>query len=166
MIKSAIKYYPFGMTMPGRSYNSSSYRFGFNGMEKDDEIVGTGNSLNYKYRMHDPRLGRFFAVDPLAAKYPYNSPYAFIENRVIDAVELEGLEKYQVNQQFPLSSTQPTTTVTQTAPATGNNAQVTVTHGNAYCNRTETDKFRPDAPIPRTPTTTNTTFTETITQPQ
>ncbi len=61
----------------------------FNGMGKDDEV---GNSLNYKYRMHDPRLGRFFAVDPLAAKYPFYSQYAFSGNRVIDMVELEGLE--------------------------------------------------------------------------
>jgi hypothetical protein len=42
--------------------------------------------------MHDPRLGRFFAIDPLAASYPHNSPYAFSENIVINAVELEGLE--------------------------------------------------------------------------
>lgn len=42
--------------------------------------------------MHDPRFGRFFAVDPLFKKYAYNSPYAFSENRVIDGVELEGLE--------------------------------------------------------------------------
>jgi hypothetical protein len=31
-------------------------------------------------------------VDPLARKYPWNSPYAFGGNRVVDAVELEGLE--------------------------------------------------------------------------
>lgn len=42
--------------------------------------------------MHDPRVGRFFAVDPLAGKYPYNSPYAFSENMVIHMIELEGLE--------------------------------------------------------------------------
>jgi hypothetical protein len=42
--------------------------------------------------MHDPRVGRFFAIDPLFRKYPYNSPYAFSENRVIDGKELEGLE--------------------------------------------------------------------------
>lgn len=42
--------------------------------------------------MHDPRVGRFFSVDPLASEYPHNSPYAFSENRVIDGVELEGLE--------------------------------------------------------------------------
>ena len=37
-------------------------------------------------------MGRFFAIDPLFKKDPYNSPYAFSENRVIDAKELEGLE--------------------------------------------------------------------------
>jgi hypothetical protein len=31
-------------------------------------------------------------LDPLASSYPHNSPYAFSENRVIDGVELEGLE--------------------------------------------------------------------------
>lgn len=42
--------------------------------------------------MHDPRAGRFFATDPLEAKYPWYSPYQFSGNRVIDMVELEGLE--------------------------------------------------------------------------
>ncbi len=39
------------------------------------------------------RIGRFLSIDPLAAKYPWNSPYAFSENRVIDSRELEGLER-------------------------------------------------------------------------
>ncbi|HNS41668.1 MAG TPA: hypothetical protein PKN22_02825 [Taishania sp.] len=68
------------------------YRYGFQNQEHDDEVKGVGNSVNYKYRMHDPRLGRFFAVDPLAGKYPFYSPYAFSGNRVLDAIELEGLE--------------------------------------------------------------------------
>jgi len=59
----------------------------------DDEVKGEGNSVNYKFRMHDPRVGRFFAVDPLTSTYPWNSPYAFSENQLINAVELEGLEK-------------------------------------------------------------------------
>jgi RHS repeat-associated protein len=71
-----------------------AYRYGFQGQESDDEVKGAGNSVNYKYRMHDPRVGRFFAVDPLASKYPHNSPYAFSENRLIDRIELEGLESY------------------------------------------------------------------------
>ncbi|RED45628.1 RHS repeat-associated protein [Seonamhaeicola aphaedonensis] len=80
------------MLQPNRHGSSDSYRYGFQGQEKDDEVKGEGNSLNYKYRMHDPRVGRFFAVDPLASIYPWNSPYSFSENRVIDGTELEGLE--------------------------------------------------------------------------
>jgi RHS repeat-associated protein len=69
------------------------YRFGFQGQEKDDEIHGaTGTSYNYEYRMHDPRIGRFLSIDPLAAKYSHQTPYAFSSNRVIDRVEMEGLE--------------------------------------------------------------------------
>ncbi len=43
--------------------------------------------------MHDPRVGRFFATDPLELKYPWYSPYQFSGNRTIDAVELEGREE-------------------------------------------------------------------------
>ena len=73
------------------------YRYGFQGQEKDNELKGNGNSYNFKYRMDDPRLGRFFAVDPLTSKYPYNSTYAFSENRVINSIELEGSEAINVN---------------------------------------------------------------------
>lgn len=83
-------YYPFGWELQGDNMNfdGEDYRYGFQAQETDKE---TG-LVNYKYRMHDPRIGRFFAVDPLAAEYPYNGPYNFSENRVIDGVELEGLE--------------------------------------------------------------------------
>ncbi|AND64196.1 hypothetical protein AX766_07110 [Flavobacterium covae] len=43
--------------------------------------------------MHDPRVGRFFSVDPLTQEYPYLSPYSFSENNVIAFNELEGKEK-------------------------------------------------------------------------
>ncbi|QYS87876.1 hypothetical protein JJC03_13285 [Flavobacterium oreochromis] len=94
-----MNYYPFGSLVPNRHGYSKDYRYGFQGQEKDDQIKGEGNSLNYEFRMHDPRLGRFFAIDPLAPKYPHNSPYAFSENRVIDGVELEGLEWESIKNQ-------------------------------------------------------------------
>ncbi len=78
--------------MPNRHANTGDYRYGFQGQEMDDEIKGEGNSLNYTFRMHDPRVGRFLSLDPLAPQYPHNSPFAFAENRVIDGIELEGLE--------------------------------------------------------------------------
>ena len=42
--------------------------------------------------MHDSRVGRFFAPDPLESKYPFFSPYQFSANTPIMAIELEGLE--------------------------------------------------------------------------
>jgi len=96
VVLTATDYSPFGVGLYGRSW-SEGYRYGFQGQEKDDEIKGEGNSVNYKYRMHDPRLGMFFAVDPLSGKYPHNSSYAFSENRVIASVEIEGLEAQDLN---------------------------------------------------------------------
>ncbi len=73
------------------------YRYGFQGQENDNELKGTGNSVNFKYRVHDPRIGRFLSIDPLTKEYPWNSPYAFSENRVIDGIDLEGLEYISVH---------------------------------------------------------------------
>lgn len=74
------------------NYFKTHDRYTCQGQEMDKEVKGEGNSVNYKYRMHDPRLGRFFAIDPLAKKYPWNSVYAFSENKVIAWAELEGME--------------------------------------------------------------------------
>jgi RHS repeat-associated protein len=75
---------------------STNYRFGFNGQEKDNEIKGTGNSLDFNFRVYDSRLGRFLSVDPLFKDYPWNSTYAFAENDVIRCIDLEGKEGYQI----------------------------------------------------------------------
>lgn len=99
-VTSANDYYPFGMQMPGRKFGNTDYRYGFQAQEGDHEIRGEGNSWNYAYRMHDPRIGRFFATDPLQDKYPWNSPYAFSENKVIHAVELEGLEAHVLTEVY------------------------------------------------------------------
>ena len=82
------------MLVPNRHGSSNSYRYGFQGQEKDDELKGEGNSLNYTFRMHDPRVGRFLSLDPLSSEFPWNSPYSFAENRVIDCIELEGAEQH------------------------------------------------------------------------
>ena len=50
--------------MPGRTFSSSSYRYGFNGKENDNEVKGNGNQQDYGMRIYDPRLGRFLSIDP------------------------------------------------------------------------------------------------------
>jgi RHS repeat-associated protein len=93
------------------SYSLTTHdRYLFQGQEMDDEVKGDGNSVNYKYRMHDSRMGRFFAIDPLFKDYPWNSPYAFSENIVIDHIELEGLEKAKPDGSADLNSQKPLTT--------------------------------------------------------
>jgi len=90
-IKSTY-YYPFGSPMQTRTWSSGVYRFGFNGQEKDDEIAGEGITFTYEYRIQDTRIGRFFSVDPKSEKFPWNSSYSFAENKVLQFIELEGLE--------------------------------------------------------------------------
>ncbi|MEY4927026.1 MAG: hypothetical protein RI894_1462, partial [Bacteroidota bacterium] len=41
-VLSLQDYYAFGMEMPERKWNSGSYRYGFNGKEKSDEMYGEG----------------------------------------------------------------------------------------------------------------------------
>ena len=91
-------YYAFGSLMSGRNFASSdAYRYGFNGMEKDDEMKGNGNSYDFGFRLYDPRLGRFLAVDPLFKEYPHNTPYSYAENDVIRSIDVEGLEKLNMS---------------------------------------------------------------------
>ena len=67
----------------------------FQGQPLDDDL-GL-NWYGFKYRNHDPQIGRFIQVDPLSEKYVYNSTYAFSENKVTNHVELEGLESANAN---------------------------------------------------------------------
>lgn len=93
-VVSADDYYPFGSQMPGRdtTFASKLYRYGFQGQENDNDVEGVGNTLDFKYRIYDSRVGRFLSIDPYAQKYPWNSPYNFSEDRVGLGIELEGRE--------------------------------------------------------------------------
>lgn len=84
------------MLVPNRHGSSSSYRYGFNGKEKDDEIKGEGNSYDFGARMLDPRVGRWFARDPLSQKYPYDSPYMFSGNSPISMMDPDGERKRKI----------------------------------------------------------------------
>ena len=90
---SAHGYEPFGSLLPGRNYSSDSYRWGFNGIRKDDEVYGaTGTSYDFGARMYDPRVGRWLSLDPLARKYPGWSPYTYCIGNPILLVDHQGKE--------------------------------------------------------------------------
>lgn len=80
---SANDYYTFGAPKPGLSFNSGNYRYGFNGIEKDDEVKGIGNSYGAEFRHLDPRLGKWISLDPKMAKYPSISPFVAFNNNPV-----------------------------------------------------------------------------------
>ncbi len=83
-VVSAQDYYPFGMLMPGRNFKSNSYRYGTFGYEKDDEVNGNGNNYTTESRPYDPRLIRWWALDPKFKLQPGWSPYkAFLCNPIL-----------------------------------------------------------------------------------
>ena len=96
----------------------------FQGQERQDDLDLGRDS--FKFRNYDYAIGRFFNVDPLAEKFPYNGVYNFSENRVVNAVELEGVEYTSVdaiqNRRATngLSARQKTEVYKQTIRQTGN----------------------------------------------
>ncbi len=89
-IISSTDYSAFGAPMPGRTFNSLNYKYGFNGKEKDDETYGGGNEYDFSNRIYDSRLGRFLSVDQLSKTYPQMSPYCFAANQPTGLIDEEG----------------------------------------------------------------------------
>jgi RHS repeat-associated protein len=90
-LKNALDYYAFGSLMPSRNGSSGDYRYGFNGMEKDDEMHNQGGtSYDFGARQYDARLGRWLSIDPLAVKYPDLSPYSFVANDPVSKIDPDG----------------------------------------------------------------------------
>jgi RHS repeat-associated protein len=85
-VLSYSDYYAFGAEMPGRSFVSSGYRYGFNGQEKDGE-VGEG-IYTAEFWEYDSRLGRRWNTDP--KDNPSISVYACFANNPIWFTDVNG----------------------------------------------------------------------------
>ena len=70
------------------STNSGGYRYGFNGKEHEKEI--TEGDYDFGARIYDGRIGRWLSVDPLYKKYPNFSPYVFVANNTLNAIDIKG----------------------------------------------------------------------------
>ena len=87
---------PWGLEIKPLSYrrgvNSNNFNF-----QRQESMTDFGLNINFfKYRPFDPETGRGWQIDGLSTKYPHNSPYAFSENKVINHIELDGLEAVAV----------------------------------------------------------------------
>jgi RHS repeat-associated protein len=94
--KKCDNYYPFGLAFNSYSReNSVPNKIKFQGQEHVDDLGLNWDS--YRYRNHQPDIGRFFNIDPMASAFYYNSPYAFSENKVTTHREMEGLEAFFIH---------------------------------------------------------------------
>lgn len=59
-------------------------------MEKDDELVGIGNSYTTEFRQYDPRIGRWTSIDPAFKKYSSYSPYHSYGNNPVFITDPSG----------------------------------------------------------------------------
>jgi len=90
-MQSASDYSPFGVLLDGRSMQKMGYRYGFGGMENDDEVKGEGNSSTTEYRQLDTRLGRWLSIDPLTKSFSYLSPFNAFNNNPIRLGDITGM---------------------------------------------------------------------------
>jgi len=104
-VLAVYNYYPFGMLQPGMYAENNNRRthFGFNGMLRDDDVKdklqtpedeGRGNSYATHYRLYDPRVTRWFSIDPLVAQFPWTSPYTGMGNNPVSRIDPMGDADY------------------------------------------------------------------------
>ncbi|SBV90588.1 exported hypothetical protein [uncultured Dysgonomonas sp.] len=84
-------YYPFGMAFAENTTAEQGVQpYKYNGKELD-QMHGL-NMYDYSARFYEPGIGRFSAVDPLAEKYPWISPYVYCNNNPIKYIDPDGLD--------------------------------------------------------------------------
>ncbi|GAB5476531.1 MAG: hypothetical protein Mars2KO_46300 [Maribacter sp.] len=94
-IRREQNYYPFGLEHKGYNNITSGVKNNLKTYQGQEFTEDLGlNTHEWKYRISDPSIGRFWQIDPLAEDYTYNSTYAFQENTLGMGIELEGLETW------------------------------------------------------------------------
>ena len=89
-IMSYADYSPYGTLLGSRHGDDDRYRYGFNGMERDDELKQNGNSYDFGARIYDPRVGRWLSGDPLANRAPGLTPYRYGFNNPVRFFDPDG----------------------------------------------------------------------------
>lgn len=85
-----LTYQPQNVYVQICNNGTDKYEFGYNGKYKDNDIAGTGNSMDFGARMYNPRLARFNSMDPYAGIISFQSPYLFANNSPVTEIDKNG----------------------------------------------------------------------------
>jgi RHS repeat-associated protein len=90
-------HYPVYQLTNTNPFRLGVQRYGFNGMERDNERLGGGGSTyDFGSRIYNQSLGRFLSLDILLSKYPGTSPFTYAINHPIIAIDKHGKGPYFV----------------------------------------------------------------------
>ena len=88
-----MHYLPFGETWVDQRATNWNSRYTFSGKEKDEE---TGYGY-FGARYYNSDWSIWLSVDPLADKYPYQSPYVYCGNNPLNIIDPFGEDEWEVN---------------------------------------------------------------------
>jgi hypothetical protein len=77
-----------GLFVGLKKSDAKSYRYGFNGQEREDEIAGEGNHNTALFWEYDTRLGSRWNLDPVVKEY--ESGYSCFGNNPISVTDING----------------------------------------------------------------------------
>lgn len=64
---------------------------------KSEKIVAFVDRKEQANKVHAQTTSRFLSIDPLARNFPFLTPYQYADNTPIQAIDLDGLESFKIN---------------------------------------------------------------------
>jgi len=89
-------YYPFGLTMAGISSKAAGKlenknRFSSKELQSQEFSDFSGLDIyDFHARQHDPQIGRFLQIDPMADSYFKLTPYNYVANNPLNGIDPDG----------------------------------------------------------------------------
>jgi RHS repeat-associated protein len=88
---------------------SGAYRYGFNGMEKENAVNEDG--YDFGARLLNTWNGKFLSIDPYSAKFPSESNYIFAGNNPVYFIDVKGKYKYPADKEAEYRNNYPMITL-------------------------------------------------------